>query len=258
MTEAVAAIAARWYRPTTWADSFPLSHRMLRAGYLVLAVQFAGFLAWSALLYHRAALTWDFATYVQPWYLIAHGNLDPYSTMSELPFWQNDAEFMPWLLAPLYWAGRTDLMLSWAQDLSVAGAEALAITWLCELARERCRDRDAAWLTGLGLALLVLNPWIWWTVSFDVHEEPLVMAFTVLLAWDLVRGRRRAWLWVPLVLAGGAPSATYVAGIGLGGMLANSRARRMGTAMVALSVGYSLLLVLVHGDAGVPLARHYG
>jgi hypothetical protein len=258
MTAAVAAIAARWAGPASWADSYPLAHRVLRAGYLLLAVQFAGFLAWSALLYHRAALSLDFATYAQPWYLIAHGNLDPYSTLAGLPFWQNDAEFMPWLLAPLYWLGHTDLLLSWAQDLSVAGAEAVALTWLCALARERCRDRDAALLTGLGLALLVLNPWIWWTICFDVHEEPFVIAFTVLLAWDLMRGRRRAWLWIPLVLAGGAPSATYVAGLGLGGVLAGRRSRRMGAAMVAVGVGYSLLLVLVHGDAGVPLARHFG
>jgi len=258
MTEAVAAIAARWSGAATWTDGYPLSRRVLRAGYLLLAAQLAGLLAWSALLYNRAALTWDFATYVQPWYLIAHGNLDPYSTISRMPFWQNDAEFIPWLLAPLYWVGHTDLLLPWTQDLSVAGAEAVALTWLCELARARCRDRDAAWLTGLGLALLVLNPWIWWTVSFDVHEEPLVMAFTVLLARDLNNGRRRAWLWMPLVLAGGAPSATYVAGIGLGGVLAGRRSRRMGAAMVAMGIGYSVLLVLVHGDAGVPLARHYG
>ena len=31
--------------------------------------------------------------------------------------------FMPWLLAPLYWLGRTDLLLPWSQDLSIAGRE---------------------------------------------------------------------------------------------------------------------------------------
>ena len=32
------------------------------------------------MLYHRFALTFDFASIQQAWYLIAHGNLNPWST----------------------------------------------------------------------------------------------------------------------------------------------------------------------------------
>ncbi|HEX4090258.1 MAG TPA: DUF2079 domain-containing protein [Trebonia sp.] len=233
-------------------------HRMRRIGYAVLGVQFACFIAWSTLLYQRYALTWDFATYNQPWYLIAHGDLSPYSTVSRLPFWQNDAEFMPWVLAPLYWLVRNDVLLPWLQDASIVGAEVIAFTWLCELAKRHCQGRDAAWLAGLGLLLLVANPWLWWTISFDVHEEALVIFFTACLAWDLSRGRRRAWVWVLPVLLGGAPSATYVIGIGLGAMLTRRRIRDMGAAIAAVGLVYSVLLVATHADAGVPLARHYG
>lgn len=232
--------------------------RVRQIGYVLLGLQFLGFLAWSTILYQRFSLTWDFATYIQPWYLIAHGNLDPYSTLSGIPFWQNDAEFMPWVLAPVYWIARNDMLLPWLQDASIAGAEAVALTWLCELAKRHCKERDAAWLAGLGVLLLVANPWLWWTVSFDVHEEALVIFFAAYLAWDLSRGKRRAWAWVLPVLLGGAPSATYVVGIGLGAVLARRRIRDMGAAMAAVAVVYSLLLVAVHGDVGVPLARHYG
>jgi hypothetical protein len=232
--------------------------RVRQIGYMVLGCQLVFFLAWSAILYHRFALTSDFATYHQPWFLIAHGNLDPYSTISYLPFWQNDAEFMPWVLAPLYWIWPHDVLLLWVQDASVVGAEMVAFTWICELARRRCQGRDAAWLAGLGLVLLAGNPWMWWAVSFDVHEESLVILFTVLLAWDLARGKRRAWAWVVPVLAGGAPSATYVVGLGLGGVLAGQRSRATGAAMMAVGLAYSMLIVLVHGDAGVPLTVHYG
>jgi len=175
-----------------------------------------------------------------------------------LPFWQNDAEFMPWVLAPVYWLARSDVLLPWLQDASISGAEVVAFAWICELGRRNCKDRDAAWLAGLGLLLLVANPWLWWAVSFDVHEEALVMFFTAYLAWDLSRGKRRAWIWVLPVLLGGAPSATYVIGIGLGGMLKRRRIRSMGAALAAVGVLYLALLVAVHGDAGVPLARHYG
>lgn len=237
---------------------YRLLRRVQRFGYLILGIQLAGFLAWSAILFGNFSVTTDFATYDQPWYLIAHGNLDPFDTILHYPFWQNDGEFMPWVLAPFYWVTRSSVMLPWLQDASIVGAEAVALTWLCDVARRRCGDRDAAWLAGVGLLLLVANPWTWWAVSFDVHEEVLVVGFAALLAWDVSRGRRRAWFWVAPVLAGGAPSATYVVGIGLCGVLAGRRTRRTGAAMALMGAGYSLLLVAVHADLGVPLARHYG
>ena len=75
-------------------------------------------------------------------------------------------------------------MLLWLQDLGVAVAEAVAFTWLCEIASRRLAPltastsmlnarRDALWLAGAGLALLVVNPWIWWGISFDYHFETI-------------------------------------------------------------------------------------
>ena len=104
----------------------------------------------------------------------------------------------------------------------------VAFTWLCDLARRHCADRDAAWLAGLGLLLFLVNPWMWATISFDVHEEPLVIFFAVFLAWDVSRGKRRAWVWAVPVLLGGAPTTTYVIGIGLGGVLAGRQTRTHG------------------------------
>lgn len=253
----VGTVRQRFEARKSIATADPLS-LVRNIGYAVLGLQLIGFLVWSAILYHRFALTSDFATYHQPWFLIAHGKFDPFSTISYIPFWQNDAEFMPWVLAPLYWLWPHDVLLLWAQDASIVGAEIVAFTWICELARRRCQGRDAAWLAGIGLVLLAANPWLWWAVSFDVHEESLVILFTVLLAWDLARGKRRAWAWVVPVLAGGAPSATYVIGLGLGGVLAGRRSRATGAAVMAVGVAYSVLIVLVHGDAGVPLTVHYG
>jgi hypothetical protein len=107
------------------------------------------------------------------------------------------------------------------------------------------------------LLLLIANPWIWWSVSNDVHEEPLVMAFVVLLARDLAHGRRRAWVWAIPVLLGGAPTTSYVIGLGVGGLLTR-RTRMIGGLLALIGVSYSLLIVAVHGDIGVPLPRHFG
>src|ERR1039457_5327138 len=63
-----------------------------RVGFAILGLQLLGLGASSALLYHRFALTWDFAVYHQPWYLIAHGNLDPRTSVESMTFWRNDSE----------------------------------------------------------------------------------------------------------------------------------------------------------------------
>ena len=60
--------------------------KVRRIGLAVLGLKFLGFCAWSLLLYRRFALTPDFAQYQQAWYLIAHGNLNPYDTVREFRF----------------------------------------------------------------------------------------------------------------------------------------------------------------------------
>ena len=254
---AVAAMAAD-HGPVDPPRSFRLLARVRWWGYLILGLQLIAFLTWSAIMYSRFAETSDIAFYYQAWFLIAHGNLDPYSTILGVRFWQNDSEFLLWVLAPLYWVTRTGLALSWLQDVSIAGAEAVAFTWICDIARRRCKSTDAAWLAGLGLMLLVANPWIWWSISFDVHQEPLIIVFAALLAWDLSRGRGRAWFWIIPVILSGAASTTYVIGLGLGGVLAGGRSRRMGAGIALLGLAYSLFVVLIHGDVVVSLPIQYG
>jgi Predicted membrane protein (DUF2079) len=247
--------------------------RIRLAGYAVLALQLGAMCAWTALLYHRYALTWDYAVYHQPWYLIAHGHLDPWTSVESMPFWRNDSEFDIWALAPLWWIWPHDVMLQWAQNAGVVGAEALAFGWMCDLiSRRRAASPAAAarpatpaqhpvtarFLAGSGLLLLAASPWIWWSVSFDFHMESVALPFAVLLARDLSRGRRRMWAWVAPIFAAGAPEVVYVAGIGLGGVLAGRGMRLRGAALTAASVAYSGLIVVLHGDNGAPLARHYG
>ena len=232
--------------------------RLRRIGYAFLSLQLIGFCAWSTVLYSRFAVSFDFAVYHQAWYLIAHGNLDPYSSISRLPFWRNDAEVAIWPLAPFYWIWPHDVVLLWLQDIGIAVAEAVAFTWICELANRYCQGRRAVLLAGIGLVLLLANPWTWWGISFDFHEEALALPFAVLLARDLANGRRRAWAWVLPIFAAGAPTTTYVLGIGLGAALASRRSRVHGIALMLVAVAYSGIIVAIHADVGAPLARHYG
>ena len=240
------------------ADTFALASRVRTVGYAVLAVQLIGFCAWSALLYHRYALTWDFGVYNQPWYLIAHGHLDPSTSIESMPFWRNDAEFAIWPLAIFYWLGPHGLTLLWLQDIGVVAAEAVAFSWMCSLAARSRSDRTAAWLLATGLLLFLVSPWLWWSISFDFHLESVALPFAVLLARDLANGRGRMWWWVAPVLSCGGPAAVYVLGIGLGGILSGRRYWRRGITLAVISVAYSAFIVTIGADHGAPLARHYG
>ena len=158
-----------------------------------------------------------------------------------------------WPLALLYWVWPHAVTLLWVQDFCIVGAEAVAFTWLCEIAQRYRSGRDAAWLAGTGLVLLVTDPWTWWAVSFDFHTEPLAILFALLLARDLANGRRRAWAWVGPLLACTVVAATYLAGIGLGGVLTGRRSRLPGAAMAFLGVAALLLVQVAHGNAGSAL-----
>jgi hypothetical protein len=225
-------------------------HKVRRTGYVVLGLKLALFAFWSAVLYRHFALTPDFAQYQQAWFLIAHGHLNPYDTVGHFAFWQNHAEFIMWPLALLYWICPSGVMLLWLQDIGVVGAELVAFLWACDLAVRYRPGRDARWLAGAGLLLLTINPWSWWSVSFDFHAECLAVLFIALMARDMANGRRRAWLWAFLVLACGDVAGTYVFGVGLGMVLAGRATRRRGAVMAALGVAAVVFISVIHGNSG--------
>jgi Predicted membrane protein (DUF2079) len=142
------------------------------------------------------------------------------------------------------------VMLLWLQDLGVVGAEFVAFLWLCEIAQRYRPGRDAQWLAGAGLVLLAINPWSWWSVSFDFHAECLAIGFIALLAWDLANQRRRAWVWVLPLLACGDVAGTYVFGLGLGLLLASRGSRLRGAIMAFLGVAAVLFISVIHGNLG--------
>jgi hypothetical protein len=118
-------------------------------------------MAWSMLLFSRFALTPDFAQYQQAWYMIAHGTISPLDSVQStpFPFWQNHSEFIMWPLAPLYWLWPHGPVLLWVQDAATVAAEAVAFTWICEIAERKAVGRAAAALAAAGLALLLLSTW---------------------------------------------------------------------------------------------------
>lgn len=227
------------------------------AGVALLSLQALAMMAWSTVLWQRFALTYDYSVYHQAWWLISHGQLSPFSTVLHLPFWQNNFELMMWPLALIGLVFPHGPTLLWVQDLCVVGAEMVAWRWLCrETARLAAGPRRL--YAGLGLLLFLASPWTWWSISFDFHMESVAVLFAALAAYDLTAGRRRTWVWVALTLLCGDAEATWMAGLGLGALLAGQTYRRQGAALVAVGAGWVLLSTAVHGDSGGSVINLYG
>jgi hypothetical protein len=236
--------------PLAGPERAPLLRTVRRVGYVVLGVKLGAFAVWSTVLYRRFSLTPDFAQYQQAWYLIAHGHLNPYDTVGNFAFWQNHAEFIMWPLALLYWVFPHGVLLLWLQDAGVVGAELVAFCWLCDIAGRGGQRGDAHWIAGAGLVLLAVNPWSWWSVSFDFHAECLAVLFIALLARDLSRDRRRAWAWVIPLLACGDVAGTYIFGLGVGLLIARRGARRRGALLALTGIVGVLAITAIHGNLG--------
>jgi len=239
-------------------------HRVRQVGLVVLGLQLVGLLVWSTVLTNRYALTSDFGIYHQAWWLIGHGDLHPFDTLTEYPFFTSHGELLLWPLALVGVLWPHAVTLLWVQDAAFVGAEAAAFTWLCDLAAPpgaiRSQGRPPALLASVGLVLLVADPWAYWAMSFDFHLELVGLLFVLLAARTLYRDpdSRMLWLWAALALACGDVVASYLIVIGLSGALAGRRWRRRGLLLAAVALGWALLLTLIGADRGSGLAGGYG
>jgi len=183
--------------------------RVRRWGLLVLGAQLVVLVLWSLLQVNRFVEMPDFGGFYQAWYLIGHGVLNPGPG-----WWKAQAIFIMWPLALFAAIWPHPITLLVIQDLAIVGAEAVAFFWLTDIVRKRPGTPFFA-LSGLGLLLLVADPWIYWSASWDYHSEAVGAFFAILAARELFRGRARGWLWSGLTLLSGLIPATYLVGIGI-------------------------------------------
>lgn len=227
------------------------SHLVWRASLCLLALQLIGMLVFSKVQYGRFNLTTDFASYSQVWTAIAHGHFDPYSTEWGVRFWRNDFEVLMWPLALFYWVYPHAVTLLWLQDVAVVAGEFVVLFWVREsLGKPGAAPAGAGPLLALATALVVVNPFSWFTIGFDFHMEPVATVFALLAARALFSGRhRQLLLWVPLTLGACAvPGALLVLAIGLVGLV-GPRGRRSAALWTALGGAGWLVLVVEVGAA---------
>ena len=223
-----------------------LSQRVRRLALAALGLQLAGLFVFSAIEYRTFALGRDFALHAQAWLAIAHGHLDPWSTLYGSPFWQGNAEFLTWPLALLYYVFPHSVDLLWAQDLAVVATEFAALTWACEILDRRRGDLGPKAVNCIAvgaIGAIVLNPWCYETVAYDVHSQAFTGLFALLALRALWRGRfRPLGLWVPLTLLSAGLGGGAVLAVGLSGVLAGRGARRIGVALALVGIAWTVAL----------------
>ncbi len=246
---------ARGTGPTGWPPRFRSAVRV--GGAAAFSLWAVGLAVFSTVLYHRADLTADFASYNQAWTLISQGHLNPVDTvwLDHVPFVRNDFELIIWPLALLGVVGHHSIVLLWVQDLAVAATGFVAYLWSVEYLEHRRLARPTAAVVALLVAAVFMaNPGVYQTLLFDFHVEPIATVFLVLAGRDLWHGRlRRAWTWIAVVLLCGSFAAIMLIGLGVSAVLAGRTTRRTGVAVVVAGLAWLGLIDLVGANAGSAL-----
>lgn len=242
----------------------PMFRPLRRAGAGLLCLQLIALLVFSTIQYRRFALTTDFAFYNQALWKISHGQLYPFSTVSGISAWRDNAECILWPLGLLYRISPHPIELLWLQDACLVLTEWFTFQWVLEVLVSRDQGlsyRARTYFAGLALAALVFDPWAYETIAFDFHSHVIVALFVVLAGRNLWCDRLKMFsFWSVLAILASAEGALYVIGLGIFG-LARSRRGRVLSGGVAIVAACWFLLVSVigaDGGAGHGLSTGYG
>jgi uncharacterized membrane protein len=237
--------------------------RLMQAATLILFAQFGCLIAWSTLLYHRGALTDDFAIYSQAWTLIGTGHLNPVDSLQNYEFWRNHFEMIMWPLALLHVVDSSSVILLWLQDLAIVVAEFLTFAWIRSVSA-RLSSRQATFIFAIAAIFTILNPSWYESVSFDVHLQVIAMPFLVGVGYALWRGKTAAAIaCAGVTVLFGAVLAVFVAAIGIAMCFPLSRTwrfrRHLGPVLVtALGIAWYALVTALNADLGTELSINYG
>ena len=238
------------------------SVRLRRIALVVLALQCVAIVIVNDEQYRRYALAQDFGVYSQAWWKIGHAHLNPWCSFFSTPFSRNAAEYLMWPLALLYPIWSSPVALLVVQAVAVTLTEYFVMRWVVDImvrARVSSPRQPLAICSG-ALLLLLVNPWLYGTVSSEFHFQTLTALFGVLTGWSLWSGRSsRLWLWTPLTLLSHIEGAFLIGGVGLAALLAGRGTRKLGLLLCIVGLGWVELMSRLRtvGMGGRLLATQY-
>jgi uncharacterized membrane protein len=213
----------------------------------LVGVEAGVLIAWSTFQAHRFALGLDFSIYNQGAWLIAHGQLNPWSSIDGYLFARDHFTLLMWPIAAVYAVFPRPLTLLVLQDLASLGAGLVAVRWVLEIleyrlgtSRGELGRKVAAIIAGGALLAVVLDPWVWQADSFDFHMEAFAALFVILALRDFWRHRpARALVWCALTLLSGDFGGLFVVGLAVSVIVAAVGYRRWG--VITLGMGAAWL-----------------
>jgi hypothetical protein len=230
----------------------PSSVILDRIAFVGIAAQFACMASISFVLWQRHALTADFAGFYHAWSAIAHGDFNPWHQDAvNVRYLQNHGELITWIFAPAYWLMPNPFGLRLVQDLSAAGISTVCYFWI----RRLLPANELLLPLGLtGVALLVLDPWPFWSNSFDFHWQATGTFFLILAAYAFyLRRIGPAFVACALVACTGDVMCTILAGLGLSMILLRAY-RLYGVAVIALGTIWFFAIHALGGGKGYTAA----
>jgi hypothetical protein len=250
---------------TATVDVSRVRRVLWRVGMVAFMVQLAGLFIWSQRLFDRFDMPLDFAIFLQPWTLIPHGTLDPFSTIHGYAFVHDHLEVGFWPLSLLSYLDPNGLLLLLLQDLAIVAINVVTFGWILRMLVRRngvaggSREQMTSWAVGsLVLVLLLLDPGAYETASDNFHMQAFGTLFLVLTAADLWAGKtRRPVLWAGCALLFGGVFGTCLVAVAVSALLARTRASRTAIAIGVVGALWLAVAMLTHSELGSALDNNY-
>lgn len=209
-----------------------------RVAAIVLGLQLIVLIGISIWLFSHYDMTLDYRVYFQAWYLLAHGHLNPtFGTIKSGYFWQNHLEWIMWPLALLYYVYPHGITLLFVQNLAIVGSEAVGLAFIWDIIRRRrvVGEQTWWWLPWVGLVIIAVDPWFYWSAMFDFHFHAIYGFFITAAAWQFYRRHvRLGYIFVFLCFITSVVGVTLLAPLGV--LLFCWRQRRDGIIVGAIGI----------------------
>ena len=243
----------------------PLTNRLLSSkslnvlAFIVSLFQFMGLLVFAINRFSHFDAGIDYAIFNQATYLIGHGHPNPYNTLYNDRFWQDQFNLLAWVIGGI----RTIFPSSLTLLVIQAGAISMTSFVVVRFAIKSCDQRDyPKWLrvgVVFGISSLVFtSPWAYEANFFDFHMEPI---FTLTLALSLYgfyfNKKRLGYAMIVVSLLAAVATTVFVVGMGIG-MIVVKRLRQSGVVLAVLGLVWFLVANVLNAHQSTTFAATYG
>ncbi|MCI0183407.1 DUF2079 domain-containing protein [Sulfoacidibacillus ferrooxidans] len=218
----------------------------------IIIIQSILLISFSFKQFCRFNLTHDFSIFSQAYYLIGHGDFNPFDTLQGFPYYQNHFELIMWPIAILFSPFNSSFILLIIQDISIILSEIVILVWVKQI------SDDNLFVRFLTLIILICNPGLYWGAAWDFHFESLATFFLCVSLYSLYKDRTKSVIVFSfLTLLCGDVSATYVIGAGITSLILRKN-WKVGLTQIVMGLFLLVIVHLLDANKGDAISGSYG